>query len=193
MDTQHVEFTRANTPMTDMPANDDPPTTRVIPFVRPEHPIIISTITPREGHAILRQVINNDTATLTRLLNDLAARDKTIPGKILVQARDRLGRNALHVALLLDDKETLSTHVPLVPARSKNPPPNTGNRHALLPPAQLHPPRRLPLAQARLPQPSHAPRPRRRQPHPIRLPPGQVVPGRAHAHGGRRGAAGRAQ
>jgi len=110
MDTQHVEFTRANTPMTDMPATDDPPTAGATPFVRPEHPIVISTITPREGYAILRQVINNDTATLSRLLNDLAARDKTIPGKILVQARDRLGRNALHVALLLDDKDTLSTH-----------------------------------------------------------------------------------
>lgn len=116
METQHVEFTDEDTTMTDTPVGDDDttptptPAARAIPFVRPEHPIVIKTITQGEGNAILRHVINNDTVRLCRLLEDLAARDRTIPGKILIQARDAFGRNAVHVALLLEDEETLGTY-----------------------------------------------------------------------------------
>lgn len=100
MDTQHVEFAGEDTTMTDDDTTPTPtPAARAIPFVRPEFPIVIKTITRGEGNAILRHVINNDTARLSRLLEDLAARDRTIPGKILVQAQDAFGRNAIHVAL----------------------------------------------------------------------------------------------
>lgn len=114
METQHVEFTGEDTTMTDDDTTPTPtPAAKAIPFVRPEYPIVIKTISRGEGNAILRHVINNDTARLSKLLEDLAARDRTIPGKILVQAHDAFGRNAIHVALLLEDNETMGSHTPL--------------------------------------------------------------------------------
>lgn len=170
METQHVEFADEDTTMTDTPVSDDDttptptPAARAIPFVRPEHPIVIKTITQGEGNAILRHVINNDTVRLCRLLEDLAARDRTIPGKILIQARDAFGRNAVHVALLLEDEETLGTYALLtrtfapfthtriipIPPLSRTPAPHARGVPARsestpLVPARSHPSRTPPL------------------------------------------------
>lgn len=114
MDTQHVEFAGEDTKMTDDDTTPTPtPAARAIPFVRPEFPIVIKTITRGEGNAILRHVINNDTARLSRLLEDLAAKDRTIPGKILVRAQDTFGRNAIHVALRRTRRPWVRTLAPV--------------------------------------------------------------------------------
>lgn len=116
-----------------------------------EFPIVIKTITRGEGNAILRHVINNDTARLSRLLEDLAARDRTNPGKILVQAQDAFGRNAIHVALRRTRRPWVRT-LPSLP-RTLAIPTHTPIVHTLAPVYALFAP--FPQPPPPLPQPRH--------------------------------------